>query len=140
MASIDHLFHIEATQEEIFNAITTIDGLKSWWTTGVEGESAKDKEIKFYFGDDALCRIKVLEIDDGAHLSWLCVDGHSEWVDTFISFDLSLANDKVQVQFSHSNWQKESGFMANCNFSWGRYLVSLKELCEKGTGNPYQIK
>lgn len=32
MASIKHLFHINASKEKVFETITTIEGLSSWWT------------------------------------------------------------------------------------------------------------
>ena len=39
MESIKHLFHINSTPENIFEAIINKDQLKKWYTNTVEGES-----------------------------------------------------------------------------------------------------
>ena len=40
--SIKHLFHIDASREKVFEAISTIKGLSNWWTSQTTGSSAKE--------------------------------------------------------------------------------------------------
>ena len=60
-----------------------------------------------------------------------------EWIGTTINFELKENNKQISLRFSHLNWTEESEFYGFCNYSWGRFLESLKSLCEMGTGNPY---
>ena len=48
--TINHLLHINAPLEKVFNAITSIDELKLWYTTEVQGGSKLNEIIEFKFG------------------------------------------------------------------------------------------
>ncbi|MDB5288133.1 MAG: hypothetical protein JWR05_3082 [Mucilaginibacter sp.] len=37
MVAIKHLFHINASKEKVFEAISTIEGFKNWWTVQTTG-------------------------------------------------------------------------------------------------------
>ena len=64
--------------------------------------------------------------------------GADEWIGTHIIFEIEEKPDgKVFLNFQQSGWKGETEFFANCNFNWGRYLLSLKLFLEKGKGNPF---
>lgn len=50
MYCIKHLFHINASKEEVYKALTTIEGLSQWWTNQTSGNPALDGIIEFRFG------------------------------------------------------------------------------------------
>ena len=50
MYSIKHLFHINASKEKVFEAISIIDGLSNWWTTKSTGETSPGGALQFRFG------------------------------------------------------------------------------------------
>ena len=37
---------------------------------------------------------------------------------------------------SHSNWADDTDFLAHCSTKWAVFLLSLKDLLEKGKGHP----
>ncbi len=76
MASIKHLFHINGPKEEVYNALTSIDGLSNWWTVHTSGEATP-------------------------------------------------------------GWKEENDFFGACSFSWGRYMESLRQLCQAGKGEAF---
>jgi uncharacterized protein YndB with AHSA1/START domain len=62
MASIKHLFHINASKEKVFEALITIKGLSGWWTATTGGDSKLNGVIEFRFGDFGGPDMKVKEI------------------------------------------------------------------------------
>ena len=139
MFTIKHLFHIKASFETIFEAITTIDGLKSWWTPQTSGSHEMGEVLEFRFGNTTLCFMQIINTVPNAYLEWECIDGHQEWLGTIVKFQLDADDNMVRVRFEHSNWKEANDFFGQCNFSWGRYMESLRMYCETGQGNPFKI-
>ena len=137
MASIDHMYHIDAPVETVYKAITNVEGLQNWWTTGAKGESEVGGTITFPFTDEAMCVMSVHSMENNKALTWKCVEGPADWIGTELSFDLASVSGKTRVRFTHTGWKEQNDFFANCNFSWGKYLQSLRLFCETGTGTPF---
>ncbi len=51
MATIKHLFHINARRQNVFDALTTLNGLAGWWTTQTGGDPKPGGVIEFRFGE-----------------------------------------------------------------------------------------
>ena len=81
--------------------------------------------------------MKVVELIPSVKVVWECVDGDKEWVGTELTFELEKRENGTFLKFSHLNWAEESEFYGFCNHHWGRFLDSLKSLCETGRGNPF---
>jgi uncharacterized protein YndB with AHSA1/START domain len=50
MPNIVHRIGIEATSEEVFPAVATREGISSWWTEKVTGDSSVNSVLQFRFG------------------------------------------------------------------------------------------
>ncbi len=137
MATIQHIFHIDASFEAVFNAISTIKGIQNWWTTDTSGADTIGGVIIVRFGNNSGMDFEVTEINPNESYKWKTVDGHPEWLGTEIHFKLDSNDNKVRVTFTHSGWKEATPFMSQCNFSWGRYMISLRNYLEKGKGDPY---
>jgi len=136
MAVIKHLFHIAAPRADVYKALSTIDGLSNWWTTDVKGDSKAGGTIEFKFGKgghDA----KVLELTPNELVKWENLTGFGDWKGTTITFYLDENDGKTRVRFTQDGWKEADDMYASVNFSWALYLVSLKKLCETGTGQAY---
>lgn len=140
MPSIDHMYHIDAPIETVYKAITSIQGLQDWWTTGAAGETEVGGQINFPFTDEAHCVMNIHGKENNKSLTWKCLEGPEDWIGTEIVFELTPVSGKIRVRFSHSGWKEQNDFFANCNFSWGKYLLSLRQLCETGKGSPFEDK
>lgn len=138
MAIIKHLFHIDASFEQVFEAISTVKGLSSWWTEQTSGGEDIGDEVEFRFDSNGFIKCRIEEKEQPTYLVWECLDGHPEWHGTIMTFSLSENDGKVRVKFEHNGWKEESDFYGQCNFSWGRYFVSLRNYCETGVGDPYR--
>lgn len=132
--SIKHLFHINASKQKVFEAISTIQGLSNWWTVQTKGDTALNETIQFDFGETKGPTMKVIALEPDKKITWKCVASNHGWVDHVFTFSLDENEGKTRVRFSHEGWQENDDFYAHCNFSWGRYLESLRQYCQTAVG------
>ena len=137
MAEINHRIGISTPASDIYHALTTDEGLSTWWTTDTTGAGDVGSIIKFRFnggGPD----FEVTELTADSLVRWR----HSgemppDWIGTEISFELDNQDKQTFVNFKHSNWKEASEFMAHCSTKWAVFLLSLKDAIETGTGKPF---
>lgn len=137
MNSVKHTFHIDAPFARVFDSLSTISGLAGWWTSDTSGSTKVGDTIQFKFGPHGSMNMKVNTCKVNELIEWECVDKDLDWEGTIIQFKLSANDNKVRIEFVHSGFKNDYANIANINFSWGRYLVSLRNLCEKGIGEPF---
>lgn len=136
MADILHRVGIEsASPDDVFQALTTLEGLSGWWARDTTGDPETGGVIAFRFVPGGF-DMKVLELVPGKRVLWEVVDGPAEWIGTHVSFDLNRAGDYTIVLFEHSGWAEPVEFMYHCSTKWATYLLSLKQLLETGQGSP----
>jgi uncharacterized protein YndB with AHSA1/START domain len=137
MAEIKHLFHIKAPRQKVYDAIANKTGLSNWWTTQVAGDDRPGGVLQFKFGDHGVLEMKVTEMKPGELVKWDCINGAADWVGTNFIFALDENEGMTRVRFTQAGWREANDLFANCNFSWGRYMESLRQLCEKGRGKAF---
>jgi uncharacterized protein YndB with AHSA1/START domain len=135
--SINHLFHINASREKVFEALSTIEGLANWWTTQTSGDPALGGTLEFRFGQMGGPDMKITELKPGEKLSWECLGSPHGWVGHRLHFNLDENEGKTRVRFSHDGWTQQDDFHAICNFSWARYMESLRQYCQTGKGEAF---
>jgi uncharacterized protein YndB with AHSA1/START domain len=141
MADIVHRVGIKAPVSQVYDALSTIDGLAAWWTRATTGSSKVGDVIALRFSTETGEEIggfdmDVLELQPDQSVRWRVKDGPAEWVGTDIEFLLSRQDDHTIVMFGHRRWRDEAEFMAHCSTKWATFLLSLRELAETGTGRP----
>ncbi|WP_433157500.1 SRPBCC family protein [Kribbella sp. CA-247076] len=138
MVDILHRIGATASRDEVYAALSTIDGLAGWWTQDTTGETAVDGVIRFRFagaGGEGF-DMKVLETTPGELVRWEVVDGPPEWIGTRIGFELHQVGDWAIVLFRHEGWKEPVEFMHHCSTKWASFLLSLKKYVETGKGAP----
>ncbi len=129
-----------ASPNDVYQALTTVEGLSGWWTTTTRGDSPGDSKVggvlQFRFAAGGF-DMKVLELDPARRVLWQVVDGPQEWIGTKISFDLDQRGDWTVLLFKHEGWQQPVEFMHHCSTKWAVFLLSLKSLLETGKGSPW---
>ena len=131
MVDILHRVGINARPDKVFDALTTIEGVRGWWVSAAAGAASKDGTIDFGF-----CKMKVLVADSGKLVHWRCTSGPDEWVGTEVTFRLEWKEDQTFVIFKHAGWKEPVEFMHHCSTKWATFLLSLRELVETGAGRP----
>ena len=137
MYSIRHLLHIDAPEDRVYEALTTISGLAGWWTVQTTGNADPGGIIDFRFGNRYHMQMEVLECVKDKKVLWKCIQAEPDWIGTTISFELDRHEGKTQLRFKHDKWPTHGDFFAHCNLSWARYLLSLRSLIETGKGQPF---
>lgn len=133
MESIYHLVQIKGQLADVYRAVTTKKGLEGWWTTQVT--DVDSEHWRFHFPGDYS---KLFKITNGSEnqVSWKCVEATPEWVRTEVEFQLVQDGENVVVNFRHGGWNEMTPLYGVCNYHWGLYLKSLKDLVETGKGQP----
>jgi hypothetical protein len=121
--------------DDVYKALTTLDGLSGWWTETTQGDSKVGGVIQFRFGPGGI-DMKVVELDPNKRVLWQVVDGPAEWIGTKVSFDLRQEGNWTIVLFKHQGWKEPVEFMHHCSTKWAVFLLSLKSLLETGKGAP----
>ena len=159
MPNIHHEVLIGAPAKMVYTAITSQEGLSAWWTPGTTAKAEIGNIAIFPFGPKYRKEMKIVELKPDEQVKWNCIAGADQWIGTTLTFTLqggdtrSLQNDHYELGgqleqqgdfekgtlliFHHDNWREYSDMYAECNYTWGQFLRSLKLLCETGKGRPY---
>lgn len=130
MVDILHKVGITAEPARVVAALTTVDGIRSWWSSDATGAATKGGEFTFRGG--------AMRVIDAASetVRWQYFGPAQDWVGTEVTFRLKQAEDQTFVFFTHSGWREPVEFMHHCSTKWATYLLSLKALLETGEGRP----
>lgn len=137
MADILHRIGATVAPDQVYDALTDLDGLAGWWTVDTTGDSVPGGTIRFRFGDTGGFDMKVLDQRPGERVEWEVTAGPEEWIGTHVCFDLHQEDGHTIVLFGHEGWREPVEFMAHCSTKWATFLVSLKQLVETGAGAPH---
>ena len=134
-----HEILINASPNDLYEAVTDVKKLAHWWTTDTRGQSEVGKTLEFWFGGSrAAAVMEVTALKPQELVQWRVVDGGAkEWIGTEIEFKIFRDQAKTFLHFRHSKWPEDAKMFPKCSMDWAVYLLSLKELVEKGKGHPY---
>ena len=121
--------------QQVYDALTTVDGLAGWWTEDTKGSAAVGGVLAFRF-DQGGFDMEVVDARPSEHVTWRVLDGPAEWIGTTVEWDLRQDGDFTIVLFSHRGWEEPVEFMHHCSTKWGSFLLSLKAFVETGQGAP----
>lgn len=141
MVDIIHRIGIKSTPAQVYNSLTSLEGLAHWWTKEVSGDAQLGGKITFTFraqtGDvKGAMVMKVEKLTDNKAVVWRCLEGPAEWIDTNITFDLSEQAGQTIVLFGHRHWREAVEFTSHCSMKWATFLLSLRAYVETGAGKP----
>ena len=158
MTTLYHRLLIEAPANTVYDAVTLAEGLSAWWTPNAAAQPEVGSVARFPFGPGYHKEMKITALEPGRLVQWECIMGAEEWIGTYITFKLYESNGQLSdshpemagqaqqlrsrdavtvVDFAHANWKGHTPMFAECNYTWGRFLRSLKLYCETGKGIPW---
>jgi uncharacterized protein YndB with AHSA1/START domain len=129
---IDHEIRIAATQEKIYAALTTLDGVTGWHTPTATGTGEVGSEWVFSFADHPEFGWEVLESSPN-RVVWRCTRGPGDSVGTTATFTLSPLGERTLVELQHAGWPGTHGNFRKCNTTWGVLLHHLRDYVETDT-------
>jgi hypothetical protein len=131
---------VEQSPKDVFDAISNVS---SWWQGEIKGNSHKlNDEFDYRMLDIHFSRQKVVELIPNQKVVWLVTDNKlnsfndkKEWNGTKIIFEISKANNKTQLQFTHSGLVPKFECYGDCSNAWGMLVQqSLFSLITTGKG------
>jgi hypothetical protein len=134
---------IQARCDHVFEALTTLDGLRGWWTPIVSGDGSEGGELAFGFeGLNETITMRVEQATAPVAVSWQCLEhsGHPEWVGTRIFFGIDeVDSSSCVLRLRHEGLIPTLSCYLVCERGWDRFLASLAKHAETGRGNPYRL-
>jgi len=137
-APLVHQVNVKATPEAIYKAVSTADGLASFWTSESKAEPKVGSIASFGFGGPTQ-RMRVDELVPGKRVKWTGLADFPNWGDTTVSWDLFPAESgETSVTFRHANWPEtvSQDDLGSINYTWGLIVERLKQYAETGKANP----
>ena len=130
MPNILHRVGIAGNPSQIYQALSTIEGIRGWWDADAKGKATEGEVFDFAGG-----RMEVAESSPSL-IRWCYSGPAADWVGTQVQIQIIPRDDQTYVLFTHADWREPTEFMHHCSTKWATYLVSLKEFVEHGQGRP----
>jgi uncharacterized protein YndB with AHSA1/START domain len=133
-----HLIKVRASAEQVYQAITTAEGVRNWWTRDTALDSTIGGTGKFGFNQHQfVIKIKIEELTPHTNVGWQMISsGLPAFEGTTITFDLRANGGHTMLAFAHRGFKRADDGLAAATTRWGFYLVSLKRYLERGQGTP----
>jgi uncharacterized protein YndB with AHSA1/START domain len=133
-----HEIRIKASPDAVYDALTDVKKLAEWWIPDTRGESEVGKTLEFWFDEQACQLMQVAALEADQLVRWRATDSDlTDWAGTEIEFRLHPQDGRTLVHFRHSGYRDGTEGFPYYSMSWAVFLVSLKELLEKGKGHPF---
>jgi uncharacterized protein YndB with AHSA1/START domain len=134
---------VRAPRARVFEALTTLAGLRGWWTSIVDGDALAGGELRFGFeGLDETIVLRVDQASRATRVRWTCVVHSSlpEWTNTVIELDLAERGTATDLRLRHRGLTPVLACYDHCEAGWNHFLASLAAYVEDGVGMPYRAR
>jgi uncharacterized protein YndB with AHSA1/START domain len=136
MATLYHQVWITAPAGKVYEAVSTENGVGSWWDRPRMVASGDGLVLEFRPGaEHGVLRMKVLAMVQDRRVEWQCISTHpksspaSAWTGTHVRFEISEREGVSILDFRHSGWDETSAYFGFCNYQWGVALQALQRWC-----------
>lgn len=131
---------LQASASEVFDALTTLTSLSSWWTRAT-GSGKAGGELRFFFDSPTdACVMRVDRADSATLVEWTVTECAflPDWVGTRPTFTITpIEDDGSELHFRHHGLTPELECIEMCTLGWNSYLASLRQHVESGQGSPF---
>lgn len=125
-------FPINAPRARVFQAVTTPDGLDSWWTKRSSGQPLANSEYVLWFGPEYDWRAVVSRVTPNEEIELKLTSAQEDWMGTRVGFVLEESSQGTNVRFRHSGWPEENDHYRSSSYCWAMYLRLLVRYVERG--------
>ncbi|BBY29865.1 SRPBCC family protein [Mycolicibacterium sediminis] len=132
MPEIDHEIKVSASPEEVFAALSTLDGVKGWHTPNTTGTGEVGSEWVFAYSGHPEFGWEVVTSDPTTQVEWRCTRGPGDSVGTTATFTVAPTEGRTLVELRHGGWPGTHGNFRKCNTTWGVLLHHLRDYVETG--------
>ena len=131
---------IGAEAATVHDAITSKEGLSSFWTSDTVAEPSVGSEARFGFPKAPVpLRMRVDRLDAN-EVAWTCLGDFPHWEGTTVAWSLSQGAEpsSTRLFFRHAGFPDEQSEweFASVSYTWAIILERLKQLTETGEAQP----
>ena len=137
MIPIKLLMHINASKEEVFNALTESDKLSKWYTTIVKGEFKLNEIITSEFINFAEFKFKVIALTHNESVYLEIIESGLDNIGYIMKYEFDENNRKTSVHYTYEGFAEIEDSYLNMNCSSAKYLESLRQYCQTGNGEAF---
>jgi uncharacterized protein YndB with AHSA1/START domain len=140
MPDITHLARIHASPERVYQALTTAEGIRNWWTRDAILDSRIGGAGEFgFFEHKIVTRVRIDELKPPARVVWRTTSPTAPgWQGTTIAFDLLLEDSATLISLEHRGFEQADEGYRRTKTGWAQYLLSLHRYLEAGKGRPHE--
>ncbi|MES2668661.1 MAG: SRPBCC domain-containing protein [Patescibacteria group bacterium] len=125
----------------VYEIMTTLGGLRSWYSRDITGDPKKGGELKLGFGEEQATHVAVTDYRTNKMLKWTVLRStfskNAADFPTLIQVTFSESGSRgTLLSFSQSGWNEITEFYRISGYQWEKALQSLKLVCETGRGEP----
>jgi uncharacterized protein YndB with AHSA1/START domain len=136
MSRTSHKITINAPKSRVFEALSTKDGLKGWYTPQVEGEVREGETVVLGFKDEVPFHWRFVEVASPTRIKWECVEGPGAAAGTRVDFRLSDRDGRTTVECDHDGFRETDKALRSCNTLWGILMGRLRDYAETAKRTP----
>lgn len=121
----------------IYDAITTAEGLRSFWT--IDAEAEEGGELRFGFEAAPVdLTMTVAASEPGKLVRWSRIGPWPGWVDTEIAWRITDGGESRTVTFRHDGWADETADhdLGSVAMTWAQVMGALKQYADSGRPAP----
>lgn len=123
----------------IYDAITTTEGLRSFWTIDADADPREGGELRFGFEAAPVdLTMTVAELVPGELVGWSGIGPWPGWDTTEIAWRVTAGGESRTVTFRHDGWADETldHDLGSVAMTWAHVLDALKLYTESGEPAP----
>jgi uncharacterized protein YndB with AHSA1/START domain len=140
MADIFQDFPAKASPAHVYQAVSTPQGLDSWWTKTSAGNALEGAQYELGFGPEYDWRAVVTRCVEESEFELQMVLADADWMGTRVGFRLANEGETTSVRFYHTGWPSlNDHYRISCH-CWALYLRLLRRYVEHGELVPYETR
>jgi uncharacterized protein YndB with AHSA1/START domain len=143
MTTIHHRIPIDAPVENVYEVISTAEGIGTWWDKQIPVKTDLGLVLVHNPGPEhGAVKMRVVERVLNTRVEWECISEHpksspaSAWTGTRFMFDLIEADGSPEqgrdtiLDFRQTGYDEKSEFFESNRAAWGEVLGNLKRVVE----------
>lgn len=130
-------FDIDADRSTVHEALSTQDGIRSWWSVRTDGPA--DGGLRVSFPDVPQPFEFSVSRSDDEGVEWVTGGFPPWWAGTSIRWELSDNPDQAgtRLLFSHRDYDRDNPVIPIVTPAWAQIILRLKAYAETGQPQPF---
>jgi len=137
MADIFHELPINAPIDRVFDAVSTPEGLDTWWTERSAGSPRDGAEYELWFGPEYDWRARMTSCVPNSAFELEMVRADDDWLGTRVGLKLEPGGPITWVRFHRTGWPSPTDHYRISCTCWAMYLRILRRSLEHGESVSY---